>query len=1084
MDSETRHEDEPEVARPDPAGQAPEVPRAKRKRRPVRHGTVLVLRILSALVTAIAIAVIAIGWRLASGPISLDFLTPTVQSVLSNPERGIEAAIEHTELTLEPTTHTVSILAEGVTIRRSDGSAGMRLPRVTLKLSLRALLTGQIAPTTIVLTAPQFRLAHAPDGTIHLGFGEGAGSEDLARTILQDIEVRPNQRGPLGYLQEVDIRDATLILDDRALGVTWQARDVQAILLRNQAGLAGQGSVTVVTGDQEAKMDAIFQYVDAEHRLTGEVDVADLDPARFAAAAQPLALLAALKVPLSGSFGFTIDVASLTVEGARCDVTLKSGRIDAPFLSGGSLPITGGAAKLSYAPLTGRLSVDELRLDLDGPTVALTAEVSGVDPQFLRGGTLQKLDISTKLKVQHVAFDTLARYWPDAVSRSSRSWITGHVRDGTADVDGLEVHAVLDLTGKAAKPLVVDSAHGTLSFSNLTIDYFPPLPPVREVSGTGSFDRAHMDLVPTGGTLAGLRVTSATIRLTKLDTDDETIAIGVGVHGPVHDVLDAIDTKPLRYAHVFGVDPAKVTGAVDVQVSFGFPLIHDLRIDDVDYSAKAKIAGASIPGIAMGHDLSEGDITLEVDRTSLKVKGTGKIEGVAAEFTWAQSLRSAGGSRHYTVKTRLDDVERRRLGVDLFPEMVSGPVGIELAYSEQKGTAEAEVSLDLLEASLDVKDLGWKKSSGVAAVAKARLGFSGGKLASVSDATLDGGGMNAALSVAFAPETQELRSAAIRRLAFGDTDIAGNLERRSSGWVVALTGKSFDASKFLSDLGRGRVGGREIPLSIEAKLDRLILGPGRELSSVSLSFVDDGTHWQRVVLNGRFAAGGRMVLRFGEPPGSRALTFESNDLGSVLKVLGVSTAVVGGQVRITAQSEDRGKERLFGGHLEGADFTVVHAPLMARLLSVASLSGIASLLDSDEGVAFTRLRGDFTYDGGKLKVSEVRAVGNAIGITAGGGVDIGEDTVDLAGVLVPAYTINSLIGNVPLIGDVLAPDGSGVFAVNFRVAGPVSDPKVNVNPLSTLAPGFLRKLFMFAPSDPSKPPSDPSEVPFSNDTGH
>ncbi|HMK67154.1 MAG TPA: hypothetical protein VK433_01305, partial [Stellaceae bacterium] len=264
MDSETRHEDEPEVARPDTAGQAPVEARPKRRRRPLRHGTVLVLRVLSALVTAIAVAVIALGWRLASGPISLDFLTPMVQSVLSNPERGIEATIEHTELTLEPASHTVSIFAEGVTFRRSDGSAGMRLPRVTLKLSLRALLSGQIAPTTIVLTAPQFRLAHAPDGTIHLGFGEGEGSEDLARNILQDIEVRPNQRGPLGYLQEVDIRDATLILDDRALGVTWQAKNVEAILLRNQAGLAGQGSVTVVTGEQEAKMDAIFQYVDAE----------------------------------------------------------------------------------------------------------------------------------------------------------------------------------------------------------------------------------------------------------------------------------------------------------------------------------------------------------------------------------------------------------------------------------------------------------------------------------------------------------------------------------------------------------------------------------------------------------------------------------------------------------------------------------------------------------------------------------------------------------------------------------------------------------------------------------------------------
>jgi len=411
---------------------------------------------------------------------------------------------------------------------------------------------------------------------------------------------------------------------------------------------------------------------------------------------------------------------------------------------------------------------------------------------------------------------------------------------------------------------------------------------------------------------------------------------------------------------------------------------------------------------------------------------------------------------------------------------------VALSYSEHKGTAEAEVPLELLEASLAVDGIGWSKPAGTAVLAKARLGFTGGKLTAIPEATVEGGGMIAAFSAVFAPETQELQRISIRRLAFGNTDVSGSADRQAKGgWSIAMSGRSFDASRYLADVGKGRVGGSELPLRIEAKLDRLILGPDREVGAVSLSFVDDGVHWQRVVLDGRFAAGGTMALRFGEPAGSRVLTFESDNLGAVLKLLGVSAAVVGGQVKVTALAEDRRKGRLFGGHLEGANFKVVHAPLLARLLSVASLSGIEALVNSNEGISFTRLRGDFTYDAGKLKVSEVRAVGNAIGITAGGAVDIGADTLDLAGVLVPAYTINSLLGKVPLLGDVLVGgEGGGVFAVNFRVAGPVGDPKVTVNALSTLAPGFMRKLFMFAPDDPAKAPPNPSELPFSPDTGH
>ena len=60
----------------------------------------------------------------------------------------------------------------------------------------------------------------------------------------------------------------------------------------------------------------------------------------------------------------------------------------------------------------------------------------------------------------------------------------------------------------------------------------------------------------------------------------------------------------------------------------------------------------------------------------------------------------------------------------------------------------------------------------------------------------------------------------------------------------------------------------------------------------------------------------------------------------------------------------------------------------------------------------------------------------------------------------PLYTINSAVGRIPLIGDLLVGDeGSGVFAATYRLRGPLDDPEVSVNPLAALAPGFLRNIF-------------------------
>ena len=72
---------------------------------------------------------------------------------------------------------------------------------------------------------------------------------------------------------------------------------------------------------------------------------------------------------------------------------------------------------------------------------------------------------------------------------------------------------------------------------------------------------------------------------------------------------------------------------------------------------------------------------------------------------------------------------------------------------------------------------------------------------------------------------------------------------------------------------------------------------------------------------------------------------------------------------------------------------------------------------------------------------------------------MGKDAVDLNGTIVPAYTINSLIGKVPVLGPLLTGEkGGGIFAASYKIKGPVDKPEMVANPLSALAPGFLRKL--------------------------
>jgi len=109
---------------------------------------------------------------------------------------------------------------------------------------------------------------------------------------------------------------------------------------------------------------------------------------------------------------------------------------------------------------------------------------------------------------------------------------------------------------------------------------------------------------------------------------------------------------------------------------------------------------------------------------------------------------------------------------------------------------------------------------------------------------------------------------------------------------------------------------------------------------------------------------------------------------------------------------------------------------------------------------FSKARVDFTRTAGRLDFKDAAVFGSQVGFTLGGYIDQARDRVDISGTFVPAYGLNNAFAQVPLFGPLLGGGQyEGLFAVNFRVAGPVANPVLTVNPLSAVAPGFLRKLF-------------------------
>ena len=151
------------------------------------------------------------------------------------------------------------------------------------------------------------------------------------------------------------------------------------------------------------------------------------------------------------------------------------------------------------------------------------------------------------------------------------------------------------------------------------------------------------------------------------------------------------------------------------------------------------------------------------------------------------------------------------------------------------------------------------------------------------------------------------------------------------------------------------------------------------------------------------------------------------------------------------------KNNLSKSKLKINDFKLKEVPALTKILTLASLQGIADLL-TGEGIRFDDFEMNFENKKNLMTINEIYSIGPAISILMEGYIE-GKNLVSLRGTLVPATTINKAIGKIPILGEILVgkKTGEGVFGVSFKIKGHPKKLKTTVNPIKTLAPRFITR---------------------------
>jgi hypothetical protein len=666
----------------------------------------------------------------------------------------------------------------------------------------------------------------------------------------------------------------------------------------------------------------------------------------------------------------------------------------------------------------------------------------------------------------------------------ARDWIVHNITGGVVE----EVRANVDLSDRGVDPanITLDQLSGTMRVQGTDVHYLGKMPSVKGVDGDVQFDQKSMTIALKSGAVEGLKVDQGTVAITGLDAKDQAIDIELVVRGPLQGVLGLVDHPPLGYASSLGFDPKSATGETASRIKFEFPLIRNLSLAEVKIAVASNLEKVGLAHVFLGHNLDNGTLKLRLTKEGMSVAGTADLESTPIDLAWDESFATVRGgrglpTRRIEVKAIVDDALQAKL--DLIPAgIVRGPVPTHLVLTQggRLGrTTEVALDLDLTGAVLAPPRFVWQKKPGVAANAHMILDLKAEKLAAIRDLRIDGSGIAVHGDIAF-DDLGALATADLKALDFGRNHATGTLARGPDGaYQVDVSGDAFDATGFLKG-GKNETANERGPgIAIKLELGKLWLSEGSKMAFLDAkgNLDDDGLHVARAAVSAKTQSGAAVDFQIAPSPQGRALNFASADAGQAVNVLGVLDSMIGGKLKVSGTFDDTKPLAPLSGTFRIDDYRLNNAPFMAKLLTLASLTGIMSEL-TGRGIAFSSMQGSFVKTGGAVKIVDGRTAGSELGLTFEGALDLDANMMDINGTVVPVYTLNSLLGNIPLLGNILVgPKGGGVFAATFRATGSLDNPDVSVNPLSALAPGILRRLLDVFSSGPSAVPQAPAVAP-------
>lgn len=687
--------------------------------------------------------------------------------------------------------------------------------------------------------------------------------------------------------------------------------------------------------------------------------------------------------------------------------------------------------------------------DFIGPTFAtkLSLYQTPTGYTFTSTGAVLKLPVND-----------LPQLWPREKSVNAREWVVENILDGEFARINFSLSFSMD---RAFKIQDFDQVEVSAWLRNFEIDYINSLPTIKDVDAFMKLNTKEATFYIDHGKIEDITLNKANVYLLDFVKDIQRADIWVELEGKVQNFMRILTMEPMQILGEYPLAKKKITGDAVAVAAFRFPLLKDVRLDDLFFDVDAQIKNGKIPDLIDKYDIKNGNFQLLVTENDLKAKGSANLENIKTTFE-LENIFSDEEEWPVKVKgrTKLDVENLKSIDID-FTDYAKGEAEGSFEYKQHKDSSSLlALDLDVSETEVDIYSAFPKKEKGTSARLKTTLFGKKGKDFELRDLLLESNTHSFKGDAVFSEKGFNLKEFTIDEFSYDKTKLSGKIKYEGEKPFVDLKVNYWDIRPLIKKMEEFSVSGENelSPFELLLQIDKAQLENGVAMDSLNVKAKRARDKWDYLEVKGKIREFQNQFI-IDREKSAPSLNVNIHNLGLFLKGLNFTDVINEGNLAISGRYSSRAANARLSGNIFISKYFVKNIPGLLKLINATSIIGIGDAF-AKKGVEFSDLSAKFNLQNDVLSLSDGQSSGRSLGLTFEGIINLTTTKLNLKGVIVPAYAVNGFVNRIPLIGAIVGGGkDEGLFALNYKLVGKWSDPDVKTNPLSVITPGFLRKIF-------------------------